>query len=44
VWERKEDVERFFTERMLPALQQLGVEGGPPLAFQEFDLSYVVRG
>ena len=44
VWERKEDAERFFTERMMPALQQLDVEGGPPLSFQEFELPYVVRG
>lgn len=28
VWESKEDSERFFAERMVPALQQLGMEGG----------------
>ena len=44
VWESKEDADRFFTERMMPALQQLGVEGGPPLAFRDFDLPYAVRG
>ena len=44
VWESKEDAERFFNERMMPALQQLGVEGGPPLSFQEFELPYIVRG
>jgi hypothetical protein len=44
VWESKEDAERFFHERMMPALQELGVEGGSPLGFQEFDLPYVVRG
>jgi len=44
VWESKGDAERFFTERMMPALQQLGVEGGPPLSYQEFELPYVVRG
>ena len=44
VWERKEDAERFFNERMLPALQEMGVEGGPPLSFQEFELPYLVRG
>lgn len=44
VWETKEDAERFFAERMVPALQQLGVEGGPPLSFQEFDLPFLVRG
>lgn len=44
VWESKEDSERFFVERMKPALQQLGIEGGPPLSFQEFELPYVLRG
>ena len=44
VWESKEDAQRFFTERMMPALHQLGDEGGPPLSFQEFDLPYIVRG
>lgn len=43
VWESKEDSERFFAERMLPALQKMGGEGGPPLSFQEFDFPYVVR-
>ena len=43
VWETKEDSERFFTERMMPALQQMGLEGGPPLNVQEFDLPYVLR-
>jgi len=44
VWETKEDSERFFAERMTPALQQLGVEGGPPLSHQEFELPYLLRG
>jgi hypothetical protein len=44
VWESKEDSERFFAERMLPALRQLGLEGGPPLSHQEFELPYVLRG
>ena len=44
VGEHKEDTERFFRERIVPALQQLGVEGGPPLSFQEFELPYLVRG
>ena len=44
VWETKEDSERYFAERMVPALQQLGVEGGPPLSFQEFELPFLVRG
>ena len=44
VWESKEDSERFFADRMMPALQQLGVEGGPPLSYQEFELPYIIRG
>jgi hypothetical protein len=44
VWESKEDSERFFADRMMPALKQLGVEGGPPLSYQEFELPYMVRG
>ena len=32
VWETKEDSERFYVERMVPALKQMGVEGGPPLS------------
>ena len=41
VWESKEDSERFFAERMAPALKQLGIGGGPPLSYQEFELPYV---
>ncbi len=45
VWESKEDSERFFAERMVPALEQMGLSGGgPPLSYQEFDLPYVLRG
>lgn len=45
VWESKEDSERFFTERMLPALQQLGLaDGVPPLSYQEFELPHLLRG
>ena len=44
VWESKEDAERFYTERMAPALKQMGLEGGPPLSYQEFDLPHVVQG
>jgi hypothetical protein len=43
VWETKEDSERFFAERMMPALAQLGIEGGPPLSYQEFELPYLLR-
>jgi hypothetical protein len=44
VWETKEDSQRFFDDRMVPALQQLGIEGGPPLSLEEFDLPFVIRG
>ena len=43
VWETKEDSERFFAERMLPALQKLGIEGGPPVSVQDWDLPYVLQ-
>ncbi len=45
VWESKEDSERFYVERMVPALKQLGLDGGsPPLGYQEFDLPHAMRG
>jgi hypothetical protein len=44
VWATREDSERFFAERMAPALRRLGIEGGPPLSYQSFDLPHVVRG
>jgi hypothetical protein len=45
VWESKEDSERFFSDRMVPALQQLGLAGGgPPLSYQEFELPHLVQG
>jgi hypothetical protein len=44
VWESKQDSERFFTERMAPALRQLGIADGPPLSCQEFELPYLMRG
>ena len=43
VWESKEDSERFYIERMVPALQRMGLEGGPPLSFQEFELPHVLQ-
>jgi hypothetical protein len=43
VWESKEDADRFLAERMVPALHQLGLQGGPPLSYQEFELPYVVH-
>ncbi|MDZ5619812.1 hypothetical protein [Nocardioides bizhenqiangii] len=44
VWESKEDSARFFAERMVPVLQQLGIEGGPPLSVQEFEMPLLQRG
>ena len=44
VWESKADSERFFTERMLPALRKMDLQGGPPLSFRELDLPHVGRG
>ena len=44
VWESKEDSERFFAEHLMPAMQTLGIPGGPPLSFQEFDMPVVTRG
>jgi len=43
VWESKEDSERFFVERAVPALEQLGIRGGPPLSVREFDMPHVLR-
>ena len=44
VWESKDDADRFFAERLMPAMQTLGIEGGPPLSVQEWDLPFVLRG
>ncbi len=44
VWQTKQDSERFFGERMMPALKRLGLVGGSPLSFQEFDLPVLMRG
>ena len=44
VWESKAQADRFVGERLMPAIQALGIEGGPPLSFQEWDLPYVLRG
>jgi hypothetical protein len=44
VWESKEDSERFYNERMIPALRQMGLEGGPPLSYQEFDMPHLLKG
>jgi hypothetical protein len=29
---------------MMPTLQQTGIEGVPPLSFQEFEMPHVLRG
>lgn len=44
VWESKADADRFFAERMMPAIAAMGLEGGPPLSVHEWELPYVVRG
>lgn len=41
VWESREDADQFFSDRMMPALEQVGIEGGPPLSHQEWALPYV---
>lgn len=43
VWESKEDSERFYNERMIPALRQMGLQGGPPVSYQEYELPYVLQ-
>ena len=43
VWETREDSQRFFAERMLPALKALGMEGGPPLSYLEFEMPYLLH-
>ena len=45
VWESKEDSERFFGERLMPAMESLQLTGdGPPLRFEELDAPVVIRG
>ena len=41
IWASHEDSERFFGERIAPALQALGIEGGPPLSVQAFNAEIV---
>lgn len=43
VWESKEDSDRFFAERLMPAVASLGIAGGPPVRFEELDLPIVLR-
>jgi hypothetical protein len=44
VWETKEDSDRFFSERLMPAMASLEIAGGPPLRFEELDAPVVLRG
>lgn len=44
VWERKEDWDRFFNERLMPAMAALDIAGGPPPRFEELDVPVLVRG
>ena len=44
VWESKDAADRFLSERLMPAMQALGLAGGPPLSVEDHELPYVVRG
>jgi hypothetical protein len=37
IWETKAHADRFTAEKLMPALQQLGIAGGPPVAMIEFE-------
>ena len=41
VWESKEHADRFFRDRILPALAAVGVEPGPPISMTEYDVEIV---
>ena len=43
VWESKDDADRYFAERIMPAMERMGLTGGPPLRFEEYDLPVVIR-
>lgn len=43
VWETKEHSDRFFVERLAPAMAALDIPGGPPVSFEEIDLPVVIR-
>ena len=43
VWESKEDSERFYVERMAPAMRQLGLHKGAPLSYQELELPHAMQ-
>ncbi len=44
LWHTKADSDRFFTERLVPALASLEIPGGPPISFEELDLPVLLRG
>lgn len=44
MWETKADSDRFFAERLMPALASLEIAGGPPVSFEELDLPVLLRG
>ena len=44
VWESKDAADRFFSERLMPAMQAMGLADGPPLSAEDHELPYVVRG
>jgi hypothetical protein len=44
IWETKEHADRFFGERLMPAMATLDIPGGPPLSHEELDLPVVLRG
>jgi hypothetical protein len=44
VWESKDAADRFISERLMPAVQAMGLADGPPLSVQDYELPHVVRG
>ena len=44
VWESKDAADRFLSERLMPAVQAMGLADGPPLSVEDYELPYVVRG
>lgn len=44
VWESREHSERFFDERLAPAMATLEIAGGPPVSFKELDVDILLRG
>ncbi len=44
VWETKEHWDRFFSERLMPAMAALDMPAGPPPSFEELDAPVLVHG